>query len=60
MTEDDDVIARIRDAHAARFGYDIRAIGRDLRERERASGRLLVEPPAESPAGISREPAGDS
>ncbi len=31
-----------RDAYAGQFGFDIAAIGRDLRERERLSGRTIV------------------
>jgi hypothetical protein len=36
-------IRRIRDEHAAKFGYDIEAIVRDLQEQERASGDELFE-----------------
>ena len=38
-----------REAYARRFGYDLRAICRDLREQERVGGRefisLLPRPP---------------
>ena len=35
-------VRRIRDAHAARFNYDLDAIFRDLREREKKSGLKFV------------------
>ena len=37
-----DEIRRARDAYAARFNYDLRAIYLDLKEREKRSGRKLV------------------
>ena len=37
-----DEIRRIRDAHAARFNYDLDAIYRDIKEQELASGRKFV------------------
>jgi len=37
-----DEVRRARDAYAARFNYDLRAIYRDLKEREKRSGRTLV------------------
>ena len=37
-----DEMHRIRDAHAARFNYDLNAIFRDLKEQERKSGRKFV------------------
>lgn len=37
-----DEVRRARDAYAARFNYDLRAIYRDLKEREKRSGRKLV------------------
>lgn len=43
----DEVLA-VRDAHAAQFGYDLRAIVADLRKTEAlriASGRTIVAPP---------------
>ena len=36
-------VRRIRDAYAAQFNYDIDAICRDLREREKQSGRKVVD-----------------
>ena len=37
-----DQVRRARDAYAARFNYDLRAIYRDLKEQEKRSGRKLV------------------
>jgi len=46
MTEwEDHIVAEvraIRDAHAARFHYDLQAIYEDIKERERTSGRTYV------------------
>ncbi len=36
-----DEVRRARDAYAARFNYDLRAIFRDLKEQEKQSGRKL-------------------
>lgn len=38
-------VRRIRDAHAARFNYDLDAIFRDIKEQERKSGRTFVSFP---------------
>ena len=35
-------VRRIRDAHAARFGYDLNAIYGDIKEQERRSGHRFV------------------
>jgi mRNA-degrading endonuclease toxin of MazEF toxin-antitoxin module len=43
-----DEVRRARDAYAARFNYDLRAIFRDLKKQEKRTGRKLasyVEPP---------------
>jgi hypothetical protein len=37
-----DEVRRARDAYAARFNYDLRAIFRDLKEQEKRSGRKYV------------------
>jgi len=45
---DDPIVAevrRIRDEHAAKFRYDLEAIYRDLKEKERTSGRTYVRYP---------------
>lgn len=43
-----DEVRRIRDEHAARFGYDLDAIFRDLKEQERNSGLIFVSAPQKS------------
>jgi hypothetical protein len=35
-------VRRVRDAHAARFHYDLDAIFRDIKEQEKKSGRKFV------------------
>ena len=45
MNESDpivDEVRRIRDAHAAKYNYDLDAIFRDIKEREKRSGRTYV------------------
>jgi hypothetical protein len=45
---DDPIVAEvraIRDRHAAKFNCDLDAIHRDLKEREKASGRTYVRYP---------------
>lgn len=37
-----EAIRKVREAHAAKFGYDLAAICRDLKEREVASGNPVV------------------
>jgi hypothetical protein len=46
-----DEVRRVRDAYAARFNYDLRAIYRDLKEQEERSGRRVVSY-AESSSGV--------
>ncbi len=48
-TQIDPIIAEVRavrDDHAAKFGYDVEAIFRDIRSRQVASGREYVRYPA--------------
>jgi len=48
-----DEVRAIRDAHAARFAYDLRAIYADLTRSEAdriAAGHPFVSPPSELPA----------
>ena len=48
-TQTDPIIAElraVRDQHAARFDYDVEAIFRDIRTRQKASGREYVCYPA--------------
>jgi hypothetical protein len=45
MSESDpivDEVRRIRDAHAAKFNYDLDAIFRDIKEQEKRSGCTYV------------------
>ena len=37
-----DEVRRVRDAHAARFNYDLDAIFRDIKEQEKKSGLTFV------------------
>jgi hypothetical protein len=43
-----DEVRHARDAYAARFHYDLRAVYRDLKEKERQGGRKVV-PCSEAP-----------
>lgn len=56
-----DEVRRIRDDHARRFGYDLDAIFRDIKERERRGGLRFVDgvarPDALRPAPSSQDPA---
>ncbi len=38
-----DEVRRVRDAHAARFNYDLDAIFQDIKEREMNSGLVFVQ-----------------
>jgi hypothetical protein len=51
-----DEVRRTRDAYAARFNYDLRAIYCDLKEQEKRSGRKVVSY-AESATEIDRNKA---
>ena len=44
-----DEVRRIRDAHAARFNYDLRAIFLDIKKREKERGFKFVD-------GVARQP----
>ena len=46
----------VRDEHAARFDHDVKAIFRDIRARQKASGRRYVRYPAKRPAHESDAP----
>jgi hypothetical protein len=48
-----DEVRAIRDAHATKFGYDLRAIYADLKKSEAeriAAGHPFVSPPSQHPA----------
>lgn len=44
-----DEVRRVRDAHAARFNYDLDAIFQDIKQREKKSGLEFVQ-------GVARQP----
>jgi len=49
-------VRKVRDAYAKRFNYDLDAIYRDLKEKERKSGRVVVPcPPKRAEAVPSSE-----
>ena len=52
MMEDDILreIRAFRDEYARQFGYDIAAMGRDLREQQRTCGRQVVSFPPRRPS----------
>lgn len=56
-----DEIRRVRDAHAARFDYDLDAIFRDIKQREKQYGLLFADgvarqnPPIDDATADSRE-----
>ena len=57
--KEDSVVAQVRSvrqAHAAKFGYDLDAIARDIKSREgRDGGRVVSLPPKRlGPASASR------
>jgi len=61
MMCEDDVIREVRAAreeYCRQFGYDLRAIVRDLREQERAGDRRVVSLPPRRPARTSRQITG--
>ncbi|WP_428097124.1 hypothetical protein [Candidatus Rariloculus sp.] len=58
-THPDPVIAEVRavrDRHAARFGYDVKAIFRDIRSLQKTSGREVVRYPARAIAADATQP----
>ena len=61
-TMDDPIIAEVRaarDKHAARFGYDIKEIFKDIRAQQKASGRPYVRYPARPALFIPAPESGD-
>jgi hypothetical protein len=44
-----DEVRKIRDAHAARFNYDLRAIFLDIKKREKERGLQFID-------GVARQP----
>jgi len=49
-------IRRVRDAHAARFNYDLNAIFQDIKEREKKSGLKFIQGVARQP--VPQQPTG--
>ena len=49
-------VRAIRDQHAARFDYDVKAIFRDIQARQEASGRQYVRYPARRTVPESDDP----
>ena len=45
-------VRKVREAYAKRFGYDLLAIHRDLKEQEQASGRRMVSLPPRRPKAV--------
>ena len=57
--KDDPIVAevrRIRQEHAARFGYDLDLIVEDLKAQEQASGRHYISLPSRRLADQKTEP----
>ena len=48
-------IRRVRDEHAARFGYDLDKIVQDLKVLERQSGWTVVSLPPKKPSSIAEK-----
>ncbi len=46
-------VRRVRDEHASRYGYDLRAIYDALKEREKSSGRTHVSYPPREPKPVT-------
>ena len=55
-----DEVRRARDAYAARFGYDLQAIFRDLKEQELRSARKSVSYANDAAAVESEKPLAPS
>jgi len=51
-----DEIREIRQRHAAQFGFDIRAIAEDARQRDAAGDRKVVRLPPRRPVSASETP----
>ena len=54
-----DEVRRVRDAHAARFNYDLDAIFQDIKKREKESGLVFIQGVArQSPPNEALRPTG--
>ncbi len=49
-------VRKIREAHAAQFKYDLKAISQDLKQQEQASGRVFVSYPPRQARPIKKLP----
>ena len=49
-------VRKIRDAHAARFNYDLKAIYQDLKQQEQASDGVFVSYPPRKARPIRKLP----
>ncbi|MBU4273023.1 MAG: hypothetical protein KKE86_13020 [Planctomycetes bacterium] len=47
-------VREIREAYAKQFGYDLKAIHRDLKAQEQASGRRVVSFPPRRPKPVGQ------
>jgi hypothetical protein len=47
-------VREIRDAHAKKFKYDLKAIAADLKKRQKLSGRAVVSFPAKKPVVLPK------
>ncbi|MGH7963794.1 MAG: hypothetical protein ACRERD_18555 [Candidatus Binatia bacterium] len=58
MREDSIVaeVRKIREAHAAQFNYDLKAIYQDLKQQEQASERVFVSYPPRQARPIKKLP----
>ncbi len=49
MTTNDPIVSEVRavrDKHAAQFGYDLKEIFRDIKKKQKSSGRKYVQYPS--------------
>ena len=46
-------VRKVRDAYAKRFNYDLDAIYRDLKAKERRSGRVVAPCPLQQESAVS-------
>lgn len=54
-----DEVRRVRDAHAAKFHFDLDAIFNDIKEQEQSSGLMFVTyPPRSAAPNPSLQPTG--
>lgn len=51
-------VRKIREAHAAQFNYDLKAIYQDLKQQEKASGRVFVSFPPRRARPTKKPPKG--